>query len=199
MTATTDFNLNQDDQRFRRAALWAFGAELLFFLSLGLGHLNYFRNKFDSADLIETQILQMPANAHLSGEQATTDEDEVIFNPKHPHRKVIPKEPPKKAEEQNQVDQGPDLGPTHGPVALYAPAPVIPKYLRDQNLKTSVVIEFLITAQGLVTTRLLDSSGTEELDAIALDTVSKWKFKPAAQNNAPIDSKTRLRIVFEVQ
>jgi TonB family protein len=199
MTTTTGFNLNQDDQRFRQAALWAVGVELLFFLSLGLGHLNYFRNKFDSADLIETQILQLPANARLTGEQAATDEDEVIFNPQHPRRKVIPKEPPKKVEEQNQVEAGPDLGPTHGPVALYAPAPVIPKYLRDQNLKTSVVIEFLITAQGWMTTRLLDSSGTEELDAIALNTVSKWKFKPAAQNNTPIDSKTRLRIVFEVQ
>jgi TonB family protein len=198
MTATTRFHLDPENQQFRRAALWAVGVELLFFLSLGLGHLNYFKNNFDSADLIETQILQMPANAHLTGAQATTDEDEVIFNPKHPRRKVTPKEPPKKTEEQNQVDQGPDLGPTHGPVALYAPAPVIPQYLRDQNLKTSVVIEFLISAQGLVTTRLLDSSGTEELDAIALNTVSKWKFKPAAQNNAPIDSKTRLRILFEV-
>ena len=199
MTATTRSNLNQEDQRFRQAALWAVGVELLFFLSLGLGHLNYFRNRFGSNDLIETQILQMPADTHLSGEKTDTDDDEIVFNPKHPRRKAPPKTPPKKAEKQNQADAGPDLGPTHGPVALYAPAPVIPKYLRDQNLKTSVVIEFLITAEGSVTTRLLDSSGTEELDAIALNTVSKWKFKPAAQNNAPIDSKTRLRIVFEVQ
>jgi TonB family protein len=199
MTATTGFNLNQDDRRFRRAALWAFGVELLFFLSLGLGNIGYFKNRFGSTDYIETQILQMPADAHLSGEKASTDDEEIVFNPRHKTRKVFPKEPPKKTEEQNQVDAGPDLGPTHGPVALYAPAPVIPQYLRDQNLKTSVVIEFLITAQGLVTTRLLDSSGTEELDAIALNTVSKWKFKPAAQNNAPIDSRTRLRIVFEVQ
>jgi len=60
------------------------------------------------------------------------------------------------------------------------------------------VIEFLITAQGEVTPRLLDSSGNDELDAIAIDTVKKWQFKPAAQDNVPIDSKTRLRILFEV-
>jgi len=186
-----------DDERFQQALVWAFAVEVIFFLSLGIGHLSFFKNRFDSTNYIEAQILQLPANAHLSGEKASTDEDEVVFNPQHPHRKAVQKAPPKEA--QNQVDQGPDWGPTHGPVALYAPAPVIPKYLRDRNLKTSVVIEFLITAQGQVTPRLLDSSGTEELDAIALNTVARWKFKPAAQNNAPIDSKTRLRILFEVQ
>jgi TonB family protein len=105
---------------------------------------------------------------------------------------VIPNEP------QNQVDAGQALGPTHGPVAFYAPAPTIPAYLRDQNLKTSMVIEFLITAQRAVTPRLLSTSGNEELDAIALKTTSKWQFKPAAKDNVPMDSKTRLRIVFEV-
>ena len=97
------------------------------------------------------------------------------------------------------MDAGPDLGPTHGPVALYSPQPVIPAYLRDQNLKTNVVIEFLVTAQGQVTCRLLESSGSDELDALSLETAEKWRFKPAAQDNVPIDSKTRLRITFEVQ
>jgi TonB family protein len=186
-----------DDERFKQALLWACAVEVVFFLSLGIGHLSFFKNRFDSTNYIEAQILQLPADAHLSGDKASTDEDEVIFNPKHPYRKVVQKTPPHEA--QNQVNQGPDLGPTHGPVALYAPAPVIPKYLRDRNLKTSVVIEFLITAQGQVTPRLLDSSGTEELDAIALNTVTRWKFKPAAKDSLPIDSKTRLRILFEVQ
>ena len=96
------------------------------------------------------------------------------------------------------MESSPDLGPTHGPVAFYTPAPVIPAYLRNQNLKTSVVIEFLITAQGVVAPRLLDSSGNDELDAIALRTAAQWQFKPAAKDNVPVDSKTRLRILFEV-
>ncbi|HUO58801.1 MAG TPA: energy transducer TonB, partial [bacterium] len=141
---------------------------------------------------------QLPANAHLTGAEATKDEDEVVFSRKQSHKKKIEKKEPPKAPEQNQVDAGPALGPTHGPVAVYAPAPVIPAYLRDQNLKTSVVIEFLITAQAAVTPRLLESSGNDELDAIALKCASKWQFKPAAQDKVPIDSKTRLRILFEV-
>jgi TonB family protein len=187
----------EDRRQLSRAAGIAVMLELVFFLCLGLGHLPIFHNPFDTTQYVEAQILQLPANAHLSGATATTDEDEIVFNPKRRHPKPTKKEQPK-AQEQNQVNQGPELGPTHGPVALYSPAPAIPSYLRNQNLKTNVVIEFLITAQGQVTPRLLDSSGNDELDAIALNTVKKWQFKPAANNNLPIDSKTRLRILFEV-
>ncbi len=173
--------------------------ELLFFLALGLGHLPLFHNPFDSAQYVDAQILQLPENTHLTGAQATAPDDEVVFNPrrKHPPRPVKKEEPPKPSE-QNKVEAGPDLGPTHGPVAVYSPSPVIPEYLRSQNLKTTVVIEFLITAQGQITPRLLDSSGNDELDAIALNTVKKWQFKPASKDNIPTDSKTRLRILFEV-
>jgi TonB family protein len=188
----------EDEKRLRQAAFIAVGLELLFFLALGLGHLPFFRNPFDSANYVEAQIVQLPANAHLTGAEAVKDENEVVFSRKQSHKKKMEKKEPPKAPEQNQVNQGPDLGPTHGPVALYAPSPIIPVYLRDRNLKTSVVIEFLITAQGVVTPRLLDSSGSEELDAIALNTVKKWQFKPAAKDNVPVDAKTRLRILFEV-
>lgn len=188
----------EDEKRFRKAAGIALGFELFFFLALGFQNLPFLRNPFDSADYVEAQIVQLPPNAHLTGAEAVKDEDEVVFSHKQSHKKKAEKKEQPKAPQQNQVDAGPDLGPTHGPVALYAPAPVIPAYLRDQNLKTNVVIEFLVTAQGGVTPRLLSSSGNEELDAIALKTASKWQFKPAAKDNVPIDSKTRLRILFEV-
>ena len=172
--------------------------ELLFFLALGLGHLPFLRNPFDSANYLEAQIVQLPANAHLAGVEAVQGEDELVFSRRASPRKKARKTEPPKAPEKNQVEAGPALGPTHGPVAIYSPAPVIPVYLRNQNLRTSVVIEFLITAQGGVTPRLLDSCGNDELDAIALKTASQWQFKPAANNNLAVDSKTRLRILFEV-
>ena len=188
----------EDERRLRQAAGLALGLEVLFFLALGISHLPFLLNPFDSANYVEAQIVQLPADAHLTGAEAVKDEDEIVFSQKQSHKKKVEKKEPPKTPEQNQVDAGPQLGPTHGPVAFYAPAPVIPAYLRDQNLKTSVVIEFLITAQAAVTPRLLESSGNDELDAIALKTASKWQFKPAAQDNIPVDSKTRLRILFEV-
>jgi TonB family protein len=193
------FHPDLENKRLLQSAGWAVLLEILFFLALGVGHLPLFRNPFDNAQYVDAQIMQLPENAHLTGAQATTPDDEIVFNPHHkPVRRVVKKTPPPPAPEQNQVNAGPDLGPTHGPVGLYSPAPVIPSYLRDQNLRTSVVIEFLITAQGQVTPRLLESSGNDELDRVALDSVAKWQFKPASQDNVPIDSKTRLRILFEV-
>lgn len=193
-------DITEEQRKLFKAAGIALAIELAFFLALGLWHLplfNNFNNALNSSQYVDVQILQLPANAHLSGASAVNDEDEIVFNPKKKHPKVIINKP-QNPSEQNQVNQGPVFGPTHGPIALYSPAPVIPVYLRNQNLKTNVVIEFLITAQGQVTPRLLDSSGNEELDAIALDAVKKWQFKPAANNNVPIDSRTRLRILFEV-
>jgi TonB family protein len=185
---------SEKDSLLRSAGL-AVGVELFFFLALGLGHLSLFHNRFE--DAVDAQIVQL-SDAHLAGAQATSPDDDVVFNPRHKPKPAKKPEPPK-SPEQNQVEAGPDLGPTHGPVALYAPQPVIPAYLRGQNLKTSVVIEFLITAGGQVTCRLLESSGSDELDALSIETAEKWRFKPAAQDNVPIDSKTRLRITFEVQ
>jgi TonB family protein len=182
----------ENDSLVRSAGL-ALGVEFIFFLALGLGHLSLFHNRFE--DAVDATIVQL-SDAHLTGAQATSPDDEVVFNPRHKPKPAKKPTPPKP--EQNQVDAGPDLGPTHGPVALYAPQPVIPAYLRGQNLKTNVVIEFLVTAEGQVTCRLLESSGSDELDALSLATAEKWRFKPAARDNVPMDSKTRLRISFEV-
>ena len=88
---------------------------------------------------------------------------------------------------------------SHGPIATYSPAPVIPGYLRDTSFKTSVLISFFITAQGSVTPKLLSSSNNDELDQLALNTVRRWTFAPARHNHIPIDSNIRLSIVFEVE
>jgi len=193
------YNTAQDRLQLFRAAETAILVEIGFFLLLGLLHLPVFHGSSSESQYVDVQILKLPADAHLTGATATTADDEIVFNPKRKPSKKAIKNKPRNLPEQNQVNQGPAFGPTHGPVALYSPAPAIPDYLRSQYLKASVVIEFLITAGGEVTPRLLDSSGNDELDAIALNTVKKWQFKPAANNNVPVDSKARLRILFEVK
>jgi len=76
---------------------------------------------------------------------------------------------------------------------------LIPSYLQDQNFKTSVVIDFFVSALGSVTPKLVGSSGNEELDALALNTAKKWQFRAAEKDHHTIDSKVRLRIIFEVK
>jgi TonB family protein len=102
-------------------------------------------------------------------------------------------------ESDNQtVATSPLEASSHGPVVESAPTPKLPSYLKEQNLKTSILIEFLIAANGQAKANLLGTSGNEELDALALKTAQSWKFRPAKKDGKAIDSKVRLRINFEV-
>ena len=155
----------------------------------------------DTDKFIEAQVFQPPPEAHLM------EEKKIAIPSPHPEATLskVPNQGKKskseenKVQEENQTDSGTSLAPTHGPVAVFSPPPTIPSYLREKELNASVVIDFFVTAQGTVTPRLVGSSGNEELDAIALGAVKKWQFRSAEQDHKPVDSKVRLRIVFEVK
>lgn len=159
-------------------------------------------NGLDQEKFLEATMVQLPEEAHLQ-------ETKPIEKPA-PKEVAISKKPDqgrKAKADENPIDDknkttssdNISLGPTHGPVAVFAPPPVIPSYLQNQELKASVVIDFFITAQGSVMPRLVGSSGNEELDAIAIGTAKKWQFRSAEKDHKPVDSKVRLRILFQVQ
>jgi len=103
-------------------------------------------------------------------------------------------------EQQNQTVAGaPPQVLTRGPQVESAPAPKLPSYLKNQNLKTSVLIEFLVTASGVSTPSLIGSSGNEEVDRLAAKGRSAMDLHGRALNEGKIDRrKVRLRINFEV-
>ncbi|MFZ9596561.1 MAG: energy transducer TonB [Bdellovibrionia bacterium] len=100
--------------------------------------------------------------------------------------------------EENQVESAPPLPVDHGPILVYGPSPEIPASLQTQEINTSVGIQFLIDSSGRVQAQLTTSSGNEELDAIALETLKKWVFRPAQKDGKPIDSKIKSQIHFLV-
>lgn len=100
---------------------------------------------------------------------------------------------------ENRTVKGKPLSPTHGPVLIESPLPVIPEYLKSKDLNTKVVIEFAVLANGEVRPKLLISSGNDELDQIAIATAKKWKFYPAENNHQAVAASVRLRILFEVK
>jgi len=151
----------------------------------------------DTSNFIEAQIFELPPEAQLMEKTAVHAKPEVTIS-KTPNKGREAK-PDEKVQEENQTQSGSQLAPTHGPVAIFSPSPKIPAYLQDKDLHTSVVIDFFVTAQGIATPRLVGSSSNEELDAIALAAAKKWQFRAAEKDHLPIDSKVRLRIMFEVQ
>ena len=151
-------------------------------------------------NFIEAQIFELPPEAQLvEREKPTAHVKSEATLSKVPNKGREAKPDENKIQEENQTQSGTQLAPTHGPIAIFSPAPKIPAYLQDKELHASVVIDFFVSASGTTTPRLAGSSGNEELDAIALGAARKWQFRPAEKDHHTVDSKVRLRIVFEVQ
>ncbi len=186
-----------------RFALLAFISEAVILIAVGSNQHWMVHPKSPSADearFIETEMVQLPKEVHSLVEQkpiAAPKAPEPLLS-KVPQQGRAAKPNEKGLEEKNQTTAGTQLGPTHGPVAVFSPPPAIPSYLQNKDLRTSVVIDFFIAASGSVRPKLVGSSGSDELDAIALNSAQKWQFRPAEKNHQAIDSKVRLRILFEV-
>jgi len=155
----------------------------------------------DTTQFVEAQIFEVPAESHLVEEKKIAPpvkaKAEVALS-KSPSQGQTSPLPRTALQEENQTESGTKSAPTHGPVAVFAPAPVIPSYLQNREFKTAVAIDFYVNSKGGVITKLVGPSGSDELDAIALESVKKWIFRPAEMNHKAIDSKVRLRIIFVV-
>lgn len=82
---------------------------------------------------------------------------------------------------------------------IFGPEPKIPAELQEHCLNSYCVAKFLIKPDGAPTVSLMTSSGSPEIDEIAMDTLRKWKFRPATLNGKPTTSSRRLRIEFKVE
>lgn len=199
-----------EDRSTHKILIKSAGAALfvLILILIGIGYQNHWLahpgapRVMDESRFIEAEMVQIPEEARLvekSKPAAAPARPEVTLS-KTPGKGKSAPEGQTQLEEENQTESGPPpVARTHGPVAVYSPPPVIPTYLQNQEFKTHVVIDFYVTAEGVATPRLVGGSGNEELDAIALSAAKKWQFRPAEEEGKPIDSKVRLRIVFEVK
>jgi protein TonB len=169
----------------------AFAFELLILIGVGILRGFIFSSPsqtFPQATLIQAQLIQLPS------ERAAHHVSKDTISKSLTHAKVKPVI----KTTQNKQGSGSPLGPTHGPVALYTPHPVIPNYLRNRVMNTAVIIQIFIDKYGTVSAQLLSSCGNAILDAIALKTVKEWKFLPATDNSIPINASVKLRINFQI-
>jgi protein TonB len=82
---------------------------------------------------------------------------------------------------------------------IYYPKPEIDAELKEQCCKFACTARFTIKADGKVSVALLTSSGSPEVDDVALTTLSRWRFKPATLDGKPVDSTRKIRVEFEVE
>jgi protein TonB len=82
---------------------------------------------------------------------------------------------------------------------VFAPEPEISAELKEQCFKSCCIAKFLIKADGNTSVHLLTSSGSDEVDEIAVETLRRWRFRPAQLDGKPVDSSRKVRVEFEIE
>lgn len=83
--------------------------------------------------------------------------------------------------------------------AVECPHPEIPASLHEECYKSCCLARFNISDEGKHRVTLISSSGSDEVDEIALQTLRRWKFKPAMLNGKPVQSVRKIKVEFEVE
>ncbi len=83
------------------------------------------------------------------------------------------------------------------PKAVSAPDPKYPDIPADAEPQGTVVILIGITAKGHVEPVRVLHSDEPAFEKTALDTVKKWKFKPAEKNGHPVPVQVTVEMKFQ--
>ena len=86
-----------------------------------------------------------------------------------------------------------------GPQAIYAPAPTIPDDLRDEVFEATAVALFHVSREGKATVSLVSPTEFDELNDLILNTLRKWRFRPALKGGVAVDSVAEVRLLVTVQ
>ena len=91
-----------------------------------------------------------------------------------------------------------DLSHYEDAKAVECPRPEIPAELHEQCFKSCCIARFMIKDDGKYSVKLISSSGSDQVDEIAIDTLRRWKFKPALLDGKPVESSRKIRVEFQV-
>ena len=103
--------------------------------------------------------------------------------------------------EPAQATGASEIPPTGGditpPRVVKQTRPKYPQDAFDQKIEGEVVIEVMIDTKGRVTnTRVIKS--VPGLDKAAVDSLKKWRFRPALKNGIPIAFRAHLPVSFKI-
>jgi len=86
------------------------------------------------------------------------------------------------------------------PIVLNNPVPAYPELARKRGQQGMVLLEVQVGPTGSVTQlRLHRSSGYQNLDRAALETVARWRFRPGKENEQPVSMWVRVPVRFVLE
>ena len=84
------------------------------------------------------------------------------------------------------------------PVVRSQVRPRYPSDMRSAGISGEVLVEFLVDPQGDVRNAFVVHSSRPEFDASALESVSKWKFKPGMKDGRVVVTRMQVPLVFSL-
>jgi TonB family protein len=87
---------------------------------------------------------------------------------------------------------------TTPPRPIHSPAPNFPKRQGNAHLPGTVVLELVVSPDGLPHDITVFRSLTTDFDKEAIDSVKEWKFQAATLDGKPAATKTHVEVTFEV-
>lgn len=92
----------------------------------------------------------------------------------------------------------PDSSDISGPVPLRKIDPKYPPTLVDERVEGEVVLYAVIRSDGSVDSIQLVRGIDEQLDANAMEALSRWKFRPASKQGTPVELEAIVHIPFRL-
>ena len=140
------------------------------------------------------------------------EQDQVIMNPLSRARSVVELElermiadkPPRKGNSDSDIIVEPMDGANAAPSLdsrnpLNRP-PVFPQDLVSKGVSGTVKLEVIVLPSGKVkSTRVIFSTGSEKLDHLAQEAVSKWQFNPGLTNGQTATKRVIVPITFKIE
>jgi TonB family protein len=80
----------------------------------------------------------------------------------------------------------------------FSPQPCISSEMLESGIKCTCTAKFHITPTGKHNVSLVNSTGSNEVDELTLETLRTWRFRPAVLNGTPIASVRKIKIEFEI-
>lgn len=134
-------------------------------------------------------VVQQPVSPPVA-EQAVAEQAPTPAPPAPVAEKAVP------APEPAPVVQPPSFGAAY----LNNPPPRYPPLSRRLGEEGRVLLRVLVAKNGSAdTVEVEKGSGSDRLDAAALEAVRKWKFVPAKQNNQPISAYVLVPMKFSLR
>jgi TonB family protein len=82
---------------------------------------------------------------------------------------------------------------------LNNPSPIYPEIARQRGIEGEVVLKVRVSKIGKpIIIDIFKSSGSQILDITALETIKKWQFIPAKQNNKIVEADVMVPIIFKI-